>query len=269
MRRSRAPPRQKERPLATPNTSHTNPDPAQPGLPLKVERIALGMLGGIGSGKSYVARRAAELAPGVVVNADAIAHEGLRLFAADGRLAEAIGAEFVRDGKPDVKTLGTRAFEDPALLRRLERLVHPYVHAAIKVAIRDFRSGAGPALLVLDVPLLIEVGLDRQCDALWYVETPDDLRVERAAQRGLTLEQIHMREAFQSPRERKRGRANLVIRNDVDQAALDAQLLAGLTALGLQPTGASTTNPPPADPPAGERAGSDGAGARTSQERAP
>jgi dephospho-CoA kinase len=193
------------------------------------------MLGGIGAGKSHVARRAAALAPGHVVDADAIAHEALRLFARDGRLAEAVGAEFVKDGAPDVEALGARAFTEPALLRKLERLIHPHCHSAIREAIRDHREGSGAPLLVLDVALLIEVGLDRQCDALWYVEVPDDLRTERAGHRGLSLEQLQRREAFQSPKERKRARADLVIRNDVDPDALDRQILAGLDSLGIGP----------------------------------
>lgn len=225
----------KEATLTTPHAS-TGPDgDAAIGAPI---RVVLGVMGGIGAGKSHVARRAAALAPGTVVDADAIAHEALRRCAADGTLADALGAEFVQDGKPDVRALGARVFQDPALLRRLERLVHPFVHSAIKAAVADFRAGAGTDLLVLDVPLLIEVGLDRQCDALWYVDTPDDVRAERAGQRGLTLEQIHLREAFQSPRERKRARADLVIRNDVDDAELERQVLAGLAGLGLHPAGA-------------------------------
>jgi len=212
---------------------------ALPGV--QTARVVVGILGGIGAGKSYVARRAAELGPGVVVDADAIAHEALRVYAKDGRLAEAIGEEYVRDGRPDTKALGARAFEDPSLLRRLERLVHPYVHSTIKMAIEDFRAGKGAPLLVLDVPLLIEVGLDRQCEVLWYIETPDDLRATRAGVRGLSREQIQLREAFQSPRERKRARADLIIRNDVDPDALDAQLRAALSGLGLlQDTGSES-----------------------------
>ncbi len=208
--------------------------------PLSDARIVLGLLGGIGAGKSYVAKRAAELAPGTVIDADALGHEALRTFARDGRLAEAVGAEFVKnhgtpDAAPDVALLGERAFNEPALLRRLERLVHPYCHSAIKEAIVEHREGGGPPLLVLDVALLIEVGLDRQCDQLWFVDVPDALRAQRAGRRGLTLEQLQRREAFQSPRERKRARADLVIRNDVDEDELDRQILMGLAGLGIGP----------------------------------
>jgi dephospho-CoA kinase len=191
------------------------------------------LLGGIGAGKSYVARRAAALGPGTVVDADALAHEALERCAADGRLAQAVGPEFVRDGKPEVEVLGRRAFEEPVLLRRLERLIHPYCHAAIKAAITDHREGEGPPLLVLDVPLLIEVGLDRSCDSLWFVDVPDALRAERAGHRGLGVEQVQRRETFQSPLERKRARADRIIHNDVDDAELDRQILEGLRALGL------------------------------------
>lgn len=204
------------------------------------------MLGGIASGKSHVARRTAALAGGEVVDADALAHEALRAQAAEGRLAEALGAQFVRDGQPDVEALGERVFEDPALLRRLERLVHPYCHARIQEAVERHRAGSGRALLVLDVALLIETGLDRSCDALWYVEAPDEVRAERAGRRGLTLDQIRRRESYQTATARKRARADLVIRNDVDDAELDRQILAGLETLGIR------GRPQPAPPQAGE-----------------
>jgi dephospho-CoA kinase len=227
----------------------TNTSPAESGpdgCPT-APRIVLGLLGGIGSGKSHVASRLAALAgeapiETAFVDADQLAHEALSAFATSGRLAEVMGPEFVHEGRPDVKALGARVFSDPDLLRRLERLLHPPVHAAIKAAIDSFRAAgaqaeAAPtgALLVLDVPLLIEVGLDRSCDNLWFVETPDEIRAVRAEGRGLSMEQIHAREAFQSPQERKRARADRVIRNDVDPDALDAQIRAGLLALGLPP----------------------------------
>ena len=218
---------------------------------LKPTRAVIGLLGGIGAGKSYVARRAAALGPGRLIDADVLAHEALVLYAADGRLAESVGEEFVRDGKPLVKELGHRAFEDPALLRRLERLIHPYCLCAIREAIEAHRSGEGPALLVLEVALLIEVGLDRGCDALWYIEVPDDLRAERAGQRGLTLDQIRLREAFQSPKERKRARADRIIRNDVSDAALDAQIAEGLRDLGVHPRLRDDGTPEGRDPEEG------------------
>jgi len=198
-------------------------------------RVVLGMLGGVGSGKSHVARRLAALGPGRVVDADALAHEALASAAADGRLAEVLGSEFVHAGQPDVAALGARAFEDPAFLKALEALIHPAVHAAILAELARFEAETAPPVLVLDVPLLIEVGLDRHCDTLWFVETPDAVRAQRGQARGLSLEEIQRREAFQTPLERKRARADRVIHNDVEPDALDDQVRTGLTALGIPP----------------------------------
>ena len=206
------------------------PTPAAP-------RAVLGMLGGVGSGKSHVARRAAALAGGRVVDADALAKDALAAAAADGRLTEALGPEFVQDGRADVAALGARAFADRAFLARLEALLHPPVHEAILAALAAFAAQETDALLVLDVPLLVEVGLDRRCDALWFVETPDEVRAARAEARGLTLAEIHRRESFQTPLERKRALADRIIDNAVEPEALDAQVREGLVALGLTPNG--------------------------------
>jgi dephospho-CoA kinase len=136
-------------------------------------------------------------------------------------------------------------FEDPTLLRKLERLLHPHVHAAIRKAIAEHRTGKGAAVLVIDAPLLIEVGLDRDCDVLWYVDVPEELRLARAERRGMTSEELRRRESFQTPRARKRARADRIIQNDVDDGALDAQIREGLQALGVW---TPEPNPHPQEP---------------------
>jgi dephospho-CoA kinase len=199
-------------------------------------RIVLGLLGGIGSGKSFVARRLVELAGGEVLDADVLAREALEQAASDGRLAQALGAGLVTEaGAPDRAAIARRAFSDPEALRALERLTHPAVHARIRARLAAHRAGEGPDLLVLDVPLLLEVGLDRACDALWFVETSEATRRARTRRRGLEDAQAAAREAQQSPLARKRGRADFVLHNDGDGSDLDRQLLAGLRALGMRP----------------------------------
>ena len=197
-------------------------------------RVVLGLLGGIGSGKSFVAGRIAAVAGATVIDADREAHAALAACAADGSLAEALGPEFVEDGRPQVERLGARVFEDAALLKALERLLHPHVHASIRKAVLAHRAGEGADVLVLDVPLLLETGLDRDCDVLWYVELPDALRLERAEARGISAEEIERRESFQTPRTRKRARADRLIHNDVEPEALDDQIRKGLHALGVE-----------------------------------
>ena len=189
------------------------------------------MLGGIGAGKSHVARRLAELHGAVVVDADREATRVLDACAADGRLAALLGPEVLGpQGTPDRAAIARRVFDDEAALGALESLVHPLVIELVERRVHEHRAAAGPALLVLDVPLLLERHLDPLCDALWFVEAPDALRYERAAARGLSPAEIQRRERRQISLDRKRARADTVIHNDAD---LDPQLARGLAGLGL------------------------------------
>jgi dephospho-CoA kinase len=199
-------------------------------------RTVLGLLGGIGAGKSHVARKIAELVPSAIVDADVLAHRVLDTCARDGRLEEALGPGLVTaEGKPDRKRIAERVFSDAAALRALERVTHPPIQALIVDRVQTHRRGHGEPLLVLDVPLLFEVGLDRSCDVLWFIEVPDELRKQRAAKNGLTPEEVDRRERHQTPLERKRARADLVIRNDVDDATLTRTLAEALARLGVAP----------------------------------
>jgi dephospho-CoA kinase len=198
---------------------------------LNDRRTVLGLLGGICAGKSFVARRIATLAPTVVVEADALAAEALDAAARDGSLERTLGGEVLReDGTPDRGAIARRVFSRPEELAALEGLIHPAVRARIDEQLRRHADGVGAPLLVLDVPLLLERGLDRRCDALWFVEVPEDVRQERAAQRGVTPEDLARRDASQLPLDRKRAKADLVIRGDEE---LDPQIQAGLRALGV------------------------------------
>jgi dephospho-CoA kinase len=166
------------------------------------------------------------------VDGDALARAALEAAAADGRLAAALGPGFVTDGRVDRAALARRVFADRQALRALERLTHPAVLSEVRERIAAHARGEGPGLLVLDLPLLLEVGLDRACHALWFVEADEATRLRRAAIRGLTPEDVALREAEQSPLDRKRARADLVIDNG-GQHALDPQVEAGLERLGV------------------------------------
>ena len=206
--------------------------PLEPTLP--PPPIVLGLLGGIGAGKSHVARRLADLHGADVVDADREATRALAACTADGRLAALLGPEVVGpDGAPDRGAIARRVFEDDAALGALEALVHPLVLEHIERRVREHRARQGAPLLVLDVPLLLERGLAPLCDALWFVEAPEALRLERAAGRGLSAAEIRRREKRQLSLARKRERADLVIHND---AALEPQLTRGLAGLGVLPS---------------------------------
>ena len=197
-------------------------------------RIVIGMLGAIGAGKSHVAREVVRIGGASRLDADALAREALEAAAADGRLEAALGPGCVTpEGRPDREAIAAKVFGNPPLLRSLEGLTHPAVTTLIRERLGRHRRGEGPAVLVLDVPLLLEVGLDRSCDVLWFVDVPDTLRMERLAERGLDPDQVRQREAHQTPLERKRARSDLVIRNDVPADALAQQIREGLDALGI------------------------------------
>jgi dephospho-CoA kinase len=198
---------------------------------LPVRRIVIGLLGPVASGKSFVARRIAALGPGRVVDADQWAHEALDAAALDGRLAAAFGSEAVRpDGRADRDLLRGRAHADPAALKRLEGLTHPAVRARINAAVAAHKAGEGPPVLVLDVPLLLESGLDALCDEVWAVEVDERLRLERARARGLDPATLAAWERSQVSGAAKRRRAERVIKNDVSPDALDRQVRTGLAA---------------------------------------
>lgn len=200
-------------------------------------RLVIGLLGGIAAGKSTVSGVLKKLGPGRVVDADALARVALDACAKDGRLVAALGAWAVnKAGVPDRKAIAAKVFGDPTALRALERITHPAVTASIEEAVNDHRLGKGDPVLVLDVPLLLEVGLDRRCDALWFVAAPDEARFARAKDRlGLSRDDVERRESAQSPLDRKRARADFVIENAGAQEALAAQVEAGLVQLGWRP----------------------------------
>jgi dephospho-CoA kinase len=116
----------------------------------------VGLTGGIGTGKSTVARLLAQLGA-VVIDADAIVHElqapGTPLLA---RIAEAFGPGILRpDGALDRERLGKLVFSDPAARQRLNALVHPAVGAEMLRRLEAARASGAP-LVVLDIPLLLE-----------------------------------------------------------------------------------------------------------------
>lgn len=173
----------------------------------------VGLTGGIGAGKSAVAQRLAELGA-VIIDADALAREVVEP-GTDG-LAEVVaefGAGVLRpDGSIDRPALGHIVFDDPDARARLERIVHPRVRArtAEIVAAAD-----QDAVIVNDVPLLVEAGLHRAYDLVIVVEAAANVRVARlVADRGMAESDVRARIAAQATDEERRAVADVVIVND-------------------------------------------------------
>lgn len=108
--------------------------------------------------------------------------------------------------------------------RQLESIVHPCIAQRVETAIALHRRAGEPGPLVLDAPLLLEVGWDRLCDWVLMVDTPPQRRLQWAEQRGWDEAQWRRREAAQWPLERKQAAATHSIRNTGSLEALADQV---------------------------------------------
>ena len=183
----------------------------------RVTKPIIGLLGAPGSGKSLVAKQFGSLGCGVI-DADAIAGAQLEVAA----VREAIVARFgdaVLDGtgRIDRSVLGGIVFADRAALNDLQAIIHPRVHEQ-RLRMRDaFEEDEQVVAIVEDVPLLLEAGLDRDCDAVVFVEASESVRRVRVAEhRGWSAQDLSRREKMQTPLDIKRRRADYVINNDAD-----------------------------------------------------
>ncbi|MBA2667796.1 MAG: dephospho-CoA kinase [Trueperaceae bacterium] len=175
--------------------------------------MRVGLTGNIGSGKSTVAALLAELGA-AVIDADALAREATRDPGVLVRIADEIGSEYVRAGELDRAALAALVFDDAVARTRLEAIVHPWVREAAAAREADAIARDHPALVVHDVPLLFETGLDATMDATVVVRAPLAARVARVVARGgVDADTVHARDAAQLPLDEKAERATFVVDN--------------------------------------------------------
>ncbi|HEX3775495.1 MAG TPA: dephospho-CoA kinase [Polyangiaceae bacterium] len=198
-------------------------------------RVALrvfGLTGGIGSGKSTVARRLRERGL-PVVNADELARVAV-LPGSDAlrQLIAHFGPKILdAEGGLDRAKLGRIVFADPEARRVLDAITHPVVRALARNHFAELAERGEP-LACYEVPLLYEVGLEGTYRPVIVVNASDELRRARLTARdGLGIEQIEARIAAQLPLAEKVRRADYVIENDATVAELEAQTDAVFDAL--------------------------------------
>ena len=194
--------------------------------------FVLGVTGGVGSGKSTVAKILQQRGARVL-DADAVVHDLYR----GGPLAQAIekafGAEVLTpDGAVHRKKLAEIVFQDPSRRRELEALVHPHVRARVESEIEKLRQAGFPGLVVVDAALLVETTHPYPLDALAVVSAPDSLRLMRLEERGMSRAEASRRMAAQASNEEKERRADFVLSNDGTIADLEARVDEMLRALG-------------------------------------
>lgn len=186
----------------------------------------IGILGGVGSGKSTVAAEFAKLGC-KVIDADKIAHELLESEAVKEKIVASFGKAILDSaGKINRKKLGDVVFADADKLSLLNNIIHPLVLERAEQLIKQINRQNQIKAIVLDMPLLAEVGWDRRCDRLIFVDCKRQLRVNRAQKRGIFDEnQRKIRENFQISLDNKRNIADNVISNNSGFSILVRQVV--------------------------------------------
>ncbi len=187
--------------------------------------IKIGLTGGVATGKSTVGKLLRQ--KGIkVISSDELAHQAM---APGGSAYQQIVAEFgweimMPDGKINRKFLGEIVFNDVIARKKLEQMVHPIVIMEIQKAIENC-SKQGSAFIVVEVPLLFEVGLINLFDYIWVVSSSLEHQLYRLNERdGLTEQEALKRITAQMPLKEKEERADAVIINNDSIDFLEKQV---------------------------------------------
>ena len=201
----------------------------------------IGLIGGIGSGKSTVARKLAELGA-TVIDADAVGHALLNQGPVQEVLVRRFGPDILAPPDEggsrliDRRVLGTIVFSDESARKVLEEAMHPRMRTTFERVISRVsrqvfpKPGAlklPPPVIILDAAVLFEAGWDDLCDHVIFVDAARKDRMRRLKEhRNWAPDELDRREAAQWPVDLKRNQADFVIKNPdgVDPAALDAEI---------------------------------------------
>lgn len=194
--------------------------------------IKIGLTGGIATGKSTVGRILRQKGI-IVISSDELAHQAMLPGSA---MYQRIVAEFspkilTTDGEINRRLLGEIVFKDEAARKKLEQIVHPFVINGIRKSL-ELYSKQGVRIVVVEIPLLFEVGLTDLFDQIWVVSSTLESQLQRIQERdGLTKEEAKKRIATQLPLKEKEKRADVVIMNDRGLDSLEKQVVALLRTL--------------------------------------
>ncbi len=185
----------------------------------------IGIVGGIASGKSTVANEFEKLGC-AVIRADAIVHELLQEKPVRDEIVGLFGPEVLNAcGEVDRRKLAQIVFADEKKLSALNKVLHPRVLERTEALLAQYKECTHAKAIVLDMPLLVEVGWADRCDRLIFVKCDRRRRAERARQAGLLDEaEIRIRENFQISLDKKAKLADNTIDNNSDFLTLVRQI---------------------------------------------
>ncbi len=194
---------------------------------MSTKPFVIGLVGGIASGKSHVARKLQTLGA-YLIDAGQIGHQVLLKPLVARRLRQLFGEKIVAaTGAIDRQQLAEVVFvptpEGREAKAKLEEVVHPLIHSEAVHQLRKLcELDSPPPAVIIDAPLLLEASWAPMCDAILFVDTPQELRNQRALQRGWPAEEHARREASQLNLAEKRAAATHIIRGDLAEAELDS-----------------------------------------------
>jgi dephospho-CoA kinase len=194
----------------------------------------IGVIGGIGSGKSRVAAEFAQHG-GAIVSGDHLGHQALLRPDVRGQVVQRWGPGLLSPGgEIDRHKLGAVVFADVGELRALEAIVLPWIERGIIEQIAAAQADPQVRLVVLDAAILLEAGWNRFCTRIVYVDAPPALRLARLAQqRGWSDKEVQARTRAQLPLTEKAKRADATIDNSGSPADLARQVSQLLSNWGI------------------------------------
>lgn len=202
--------------------------------------LVVGLVGGIGSGKSAVAKGLADHFTTLLINADQIGHAVLSFPKIKQQIRATFGDVVFLNDEVDRTALAKRVFgvgrrfvpdseagdqlEHKSALKQLEAIVHPEIRRQIEVQIEEFNNSQTVArlipneprrepLVILDAPVMFEAGWDQVCDFVVFLEVPVETRLARVATRGWDADELRRRESNQWTMDEKRTAADAVVDN--------------------------------------------------------
>ena len=184
--------------------------------------LVIGLTGGIGTGKSEIARLLQSLGA-AVINADQVGHEA---YAPDSESWHEVVATFGEDilqpsGEIDRRKLGAIVFADPQQLSKLNGIMHPRMARMVADRIQVLRE-EGVQVVVVEAALLFEAGWDALVDEVWVAESPVEAVIQRLqARSGMDEEEVRKRIDSKMGRWERLERADLVVDNSGDVDTLE------------------------------------------------
>lgn len=174
--------------------------------------MIVGLTGGIATGKSTVSNILIEM--GIkVIDADKIAHQILDKDDVIKKIKDQFGEEVINKNKVNRAKLGKLVFDDQEKRKKLEEITHPQILKKIKDKVNKYKDKN--EIIVLDVPLLFETGLDKWVDQVWLVYADFNTQLERIKKRdGLETKEAKKRINAQISLNQKKKKADIIIKNE-------------------------------------------------------